>query len=448
MTRFKSVAVVGLGKLGLPLAYVLLDSHPDLKVCGYDTNFVPFDQHDARNEPDLKSLIDKHSARFTLCDSTDSVVSQSEAALIVLPTPSTHEEPRFNDAIVHSCIAQLCRSLVHSNVSEYTIVVVSTVMPGTCRKRFQPLLDEAIVTANRPLSIRLLYSPEYVALGRTVAGMRRPDQVTVGVNLDEPAAIGDADRLYATLVGVADYNESFPYFSRGSWEDVELAKLSINTMLILKSTMANAIGMAGRAVGHVNAATVSQMLGRDCRIAPAFLGFGFGACGPCLPRDIRAMAQLMLDNGLSAGGCLLSLSNQSALMPRHIYDWLAKSGAIACGLRNTAVLGLTYREGSHVLDEAQPLRLAQLLDAEGHLAAVYDPDLLPAQRADIDLSLGARLTATAAEAVAKADTVVLTKRNILVTADDLAGKRVFDVWSSYPAELFVSAAAYSRWHAS
>src|SRR5579859_1212939 len=140
------VAVVGLGKLGAPLAAVLASKGND--VLGIDVNVdVVRLMQDGRapvDEPGLQKLISASSANLT-ATSDFSKAADQDVIILLVPTPSD-ERGAFTNAYLLAAVEAMGPGLEAR--SEYQVVVVaSTVMPGSCQAEIAPALER--VTGRR-----------------------------------------------------------------------------------------------------------------------------------------------------------------------------------------------------------------------------------------------------------------------------------------------------------
>ena len=105
----------------------------------------------------------------------------SNIGFVIVPTPS-QSDMRFDNSYLLSAINSLLEVWVESE-EEKTIVIVSTVMPGTCKEIFEPLINNWIQDNNFTHQINLLYCPEFIALGTVIFNLRYPDQTLAYHNL-------------------------------------------------------------------------------------------------------------------------------------------------------------------------------------------------------------------------------------------------------------------------
>lgn len=169
----KAVSVVGLGKLGSPMAAVF--AAKGYRVVGVDVH-EPFvtainEGRAPVDETDLQAWIDRSEGRLTATTDYAEAVAQSDMTFVIVPTPST-EAGDFSLDYVLQAMAEIGKA-VRAKDGYHSVVVTSTVMPGATDSVIRPALEAA---AGRRVGaeLGLCYSPEFIALG---------DVRRVGVNM-------------------------------------------------------------------------------------------------------------------------------------------------------------------------------------------------------------------------------------------------------------------------
>ena len=260
----KKIGFIGIGKLGLDCAEVMAEKH---EVRGYD-------------------IYPRVSDSVKVCD-IDELVNESEWIFIAVPTPhaegydgsvpSSHMEPRdFGHDAVISAI---------NNVNKYAkspkkVVLISTVLPGTTRRKFFPLLDK---------SHQFLYNPYLIAMGSVKWDMVNPEMVMIGTEDGNPNALaGELIDLYKTMM-VND-----PRYEIGTWDECEAMKIFYNTFISAKVGLVNMIQDFALRIGNINVDVVTDALARSTMriMGPKYMTAGMGDAGACHPRDNIALRWL------------------------------------------------------------------------------------------------------------------------------------------------------------
>jgi UDPglucose 6-dehydrogenase len=353
------IAVVGLGKLGAPLAAVLASKGNE--VLGVDVNDeVVGLVNEGRapvEEPGLQELVS--TSRERLRATTDfTAAADSEVIIFLVPTPSD-ERGAFTNAYILEALEALGPAL--QGRDDYQVVVIgSTVMPGSCASEIRPALERL---SGRQVgeSLGLCYSPEFIALGNVIDDMLTPDMVLIGES--EPRAGAVIERLYS---GVC---ENDPPFRHMAIVNAELTKIAVNTYVTMKISYANALADMCERLPGADVDSVTDALGLDTRIGPKYLRGALAYGGPCFPRDNKAFAVLARDIGadpaLADATDAINMA-QSDRLARLVESRLRSGDAVG-------VLGLSYKPDTGVVDESPGVALASLLARDGHDVNVYDP---------------------------------------------------------------------------
>mgnify|MGYP000614726180 CR=1 FL=1 len=393
------ISVVGLGKLGAPLAAVL--SGAGHSVIGIDNNPSTVEQINQMlapvPEPGLQGLLSK----FPFPAYTDYFqINETDLTIIIVPTPSGPDGGFVNDYVL-AAIDKVGEQLRYKN-SYHTVVIASTLMPGSCEKYIVPALEEASgIEVGEYLGF--CYSPEFIALGSVVNDLSNPDMVLIG-QVD--------DRSGASLQEVMEevVRSSVPFY-RLTLTEAELAKIAVNSYITMKISFANTIGEMCESYDNTEASNVVNAIGADARIGVKYLAPATAYGGPCFPRDQRAFAKAAQEVGVDA---LLSGAadgiNQRQI--QRVTD-LATKG-IRTGSK-IAILGLSYKSGTPVSEESAGMLISRELEERGYRVEAYDPLISPGT-----VSLGSVL--------ADAEVAVITiPENDFSFLPDFEG-RVIDCW--------------------
>ncbi len=413
------VSVIGLGKLGSPMAAVFASR--GFSVIGVDALPAAVEALNRGEAPvdetGLAELIAGNSARLTARADTASAVTDSDASFIIVPTPSDDQGRFALDAALAAC-REIGRGLAQKD-SYHLVVMTSTVMPGACRESLIPALEAASgKRAGRDFGF--CYSPEFIALGSVIRDFLNPDFSLIG-EADETAGAALA-QLYTQVVA-----NGAPA-RRMSLESAELAKIALNSYVTTKISFANTLAEICHAMPGADVDAVTGALGLDRRIGKAYLSGGLGFGGPCFPRDNIAFRVMAKDRGIKA-----ELAKATDLLN---HCWLDNhvsriAEATPPGGR-VAVLGLAYKPTSAVVTESQAVQLAQRLADRGYGVRGYDP--LARETARAALGPSVTVTETVSDAVARADTIVIANPDPAFkdldwdSLDLLPGVTVYDLW--------------------
>lgn len=357
----EKVSVIGLGKLGLPLAAVLADS--GFETFGFDLNEKHVinlrDGKFESSEPSLETLLNRNRDNLQFI-SVIGDCSYCDIYFLIVPTPSNANDEFSNDYLLDSIDALLV-SWGESSTPK-TLVIVSTVMPGTCQSLFVPKIRNWEQKNGFPEGrISIVYSPEFIALGTVIENLKNPDMVLVGCEKPEDAQV--FLKVMGKVVGNLETVDVL------SLSEAELVKLLVNCFVTMKISFANFIGEFSDALPEINKYKVARALGMDTRIGNKYLRPGIGFAGPCFPRDNKALIAFSNRYGLVAD-LAIATESVNARQPENVYRRIYKQYP---KVRKIGILGIAYKKNTLVLDESQSIKIAERLFAEGYDVLLFDP---------------------------------------------------------------------------
>lgn len=420
-TAPRKLSVVGLGKLGLCLAAVLASK--GFEVAGVELDGRKVAAVNAGRspiaEPGLQELISKNRARLTASTEFGEAVRGSEATFVVVPTPSA-PSGGFSLRFVTPAVREIGVAL-RGTRQRHVVVVTSTVMPGSMENSVKPALERA--SGKRcPRDVGLCYNPEFIALGDVIRGMLNPDMVLIG---ESDGASGElVQRIHRQMCDVA------PDFQRMSFVNAELAKISVNSYVTMKMTFANTLAQMCESLPGADVDVVTNAIGADRRIGRKYLKGAVGYGGPCFPRDNVAFAKLAQVLGAQAELAVTTHKVNRAQVRRLLA--LARRRGLKSGMP-VAVLGLSYKPDTNIVDESQGVALCNLLVGAGFAVRAYDPEAN--ENARTALAKGVELSSSAAEAVAASRACFIVtpwEQFRELGPEAFEGKMLVDCWRLIP----------------
>lgn len=381
-----NIAVVGLGKLGCPLAAVLASAGH--AVVGVDRNekTVHAVNHGIApvEEPGLAELLADPNLDLAASTSYD-VVAGCDVTFVIVPTPSGGDG-RFTNDFVLDAVRKIGHAIAGSD-RRHLVVISSTVMPGSMESAVIPVLNKASGRKVTKRHLGVCYSPEFIALGSVIDDLRKPDMVLIG---ESDTRSGDQlEELMTTVVGVSVAKR------RMSLVNAELAKIAVNAFITMKLSYANNLGEICEGLLGADAAVVAAAVGMDSRIGVSYLRPALAYGGPCFPRDTRAYAALASEVGTEANLAVAAQAinvRQTDRLVGRILSLLKEDAGVS-------VLGLAYKPYTTVTDESPGVALAEALIESGVRTTVYDPVARPA---------GFDVAPSLAAAIIGADVIVIT----------------------------------------
>lgn len=387
------ISVVGMGKLGAPLAACL--AYKGFSVVGVDLNPTTVDLVNKGKapvvEPGLDDLISSVRDRLSATQDYEIAVLGTDATFIIVPTPS-ESHGGFSVRFVLEAAEEIGRAL-RKKSSYHLVVLTSTVLPGGTGEQLLPAL-EAASGKKCGQDFGLCYNPEFIALGSVIRDMLNPDLVLIGES--DKRAGAELEQIQRTLC------DNTPRFAHMSFVNAELSKLAVNTFVTTKISYANMLAEVCERLPGASVDEVTSAIGLDSRIGRKYLKGATAYGGPCFPRDNVAFAHLAREIGaqpiLAEATHLTNLAQVSRLTGI-VESHLPEGGTVG-------ILGLAYKPGTPVAEESPGIKLAERLLKTGKRVVVYDPQAKEAARLILD---GAALFATSAvDCVSQSDVVVIT----------------------------------------
>jgi UDPglucose 6-dehydrogenase len=390
----KSLSFFGLGKLGLPLATLFAAN--GIRTIGIDIDKALVSALASRatkfTEPGVDALLLSAGALFS-CTTRPSAAVETQASIILVPTPSDPTNPEFSSSYVEKACEELGDALRSRAPWRYHLIIISsTLYPGTMNSKIVATLERA--TRRRAgTDFGLVYIPDFVALGDVVRGFREPPFVIVGSDFADAFEL--AVDLYRRIVLPTTPIRTLKFY------DAELLKLAYNAFLCMKISFGNFLAQFGDRRGGVGVDDITDALSLDPKIGHSCLRSGAPYGGACYPRDIDAFQRLAHSEGLDAPLVSATASINSAqfdLIEREVLE-----GTPKC----VALLGLSFKSGTPVTAASMAFEFARRLERRSIRMVAHDP--LPQARENTRVSFHNKVTCydTLAQCTADADTFLV-----------------------------------------
>lgn len=405
------ISVIGAGYVGLVTAAALASKGHNITVV--DTHETRVRTVNASKSPiyedGLEEAISDGIASNRLMATGDyEEILATDITLICVGTPSNPDGSMDLTYITESAKG-IGRVLGNKN-GRHTVVVRSTVVPGTTRGLVIPVLEEHS-GKKAHVDFGIAVNPEFLQEGIALRCFFSPDRIVIGAN-DE--ATGDmVKELYEGI--------SAPVV-RTDITTAEMVKFVSNAFLATKLSFINEIGNICRRLG-IDVYDVVRGVGLDYRIGESFLKAGIGFGGSCLPKDLKGLVHASRQLGYRAQvleAVLEVNKNQILNMLRMVEERLGNlKGKTIC------VLGLAFKPDTDDVRNAPALEVIRLLLQKGASVKAYDPLAMP--NAKRVLPEKVNYCNNAKEAVSNCDCVlVITEWDEFRDESLYRGKVVFD----------------------
>lgn len=401
------VSIVGTGYVGLVTGACLAE-------CGHDVVCVDVDPrkvemiNSARapiHEAGLPELLQRHAGR-SLRASSDlaAAVAGTELTFIAVGTPAA--DGKIDLRYVERAASEIGTALRHKT-SDHTVVVKSTVVPGTTTGVVRSALERAsgkVAGADFGLGM----NPEFLTEGTAVADFSSPDRLVLG---------GIDARTHDVLSGLyASFDPMVPRVITNP-TTAEMIKYASNAVLATMISFSNEIARLCTAVGDVDAIDVMRGVhqagyftmrrGNDRLTAPitSFLEPGCGFGGSCLPKDVTAL----IGQGREKGVPLNLLQSVLDINKGQTDEVMHLINRRVASLQDVpvTVLGIAFKPDTDDIRESPAFPLIRKLKAQGARLTAYDPIARPEGHEDLS---GVTMAGSLRAAVADAQIVVLVTR--------------------------------------
>lgn len=341
------IGMIGLGKLGLPVALAIESKGHD--VMGYDVNPKIADYLSEKAIPYREEGVSEllQTTKLKL-GTVDEVVSHADLVFVAVQTP---HDPRFEGiaelpkdradfdyTYLREAVSSVAESAERQNILT-RLVVISTVLPGTIDREIKPLLGE---------HIRLFYNPSFIAMGTTVQDFLHPEFTLIGSDYGLALTLNN---FYKTIHDKTVFTTDI--------KTAELTKVAYNTFIGMKIVFANTMMEICHKTGaNCDDLTEALSLARRRLVSNAYLCGGMGDGGGCHPRDNIAMSWLARNVRLSHdifSDLMLAREDQSRWLSRLIEEEHRKSRL------PIVILGKAYKPETNLIVGSPALLLAEQL---------------------------------------------------------------------------------------
>lgn len=255
----------------------------------------------------------------------------------------------------------------------HTVVVKSTVLPGTTDSIVLPILEQASGRrAGEDFGVGM--NPEFLREGNAIGDFMTPDRIVLG-GIDKRSQDALAE-LYAPFTGAEQL--------RTNTRTAEMIKYTANSLLATLISFSNEIANLTANIG-VDAMEAMRGVHLDKRFTPPntddgsrvwpgainYLEPGCGFGGSCLPKDVEALIAFGTEQG-SPMRILQAVSDVNKAQPAKMLELLRRQIPDLQGVPIT-VLGMAFKPGTDDVRRSPSLEVTERLLAEEARVIVYDP---------------------------------------------------------------------------
>ncbi len=351
------ISIFGMGYVGTVSAACLAqDGH---EVIGVDPVRTKVDLINSGQSPiievDIAEIIAAtvKSGRLRATDNQDEAILQTELSFVCVGTPS---QSNGNLDLTHiRRVCELIGTALKNKSARHTVVIRSTILPGTMKQIVIPTLEE-YSGKKAGVGFGVCNNPEFLREGSAVKDFNAPPKTVIG-EVDRES--GDTlAALYAKLDAP---------FIRTDVETAEMVKYVDNSWHALKIGFANEIGNLCKSFA-IDSHQVMKIFCEDKKlnISPAYLMPGFAFGGSCLPKDLRALAYKAKMHDLS-------LPIMNAILPSNELQVANGLRLITeKGQRKIGILGFSFKAGTDDLRESPMIEVIEHLIGKGYDLRIFD----------------------------------------------------------------------------
>lgn len=351
------ISIFGLGYVGTVSAGCLAaEGH---EVVGVDPVQTKVDLINAGKSPIVEAGLERlvesgvNEGRLRATCNQNEAIRNTDLSFVCVGTPS-----QLNGNLDSTSVRRVCELIgeaLREKPQRHTVVIRSTILPGTMRAIVIPALEQH--SGKRAgVDFGVCNNPEFLREGSAINDYQAPPKTVIG-ELDSES--GDVlaslyEKLNAPLI-------------RTSIETAEMVKYVDNCWHALKIGFANEIGNFCDAF-DVNAEAVMDIFCQDKKlnISSAYLKPGFAFGGSCLPKDLRALAYQAKMHDLQLPILNAVLPSNEVQIARGVRS------VIETGNSRVGILGFSFKAGTDDLRESPVIEVIERLIGKGYDLRIYD----------------------------------------------------------------------------
>ncbi len=354
------ISIFGLGYVGTVSAGCLArEGH---EVIGVDPVRTKVDLVNAGRSPVIEAEIGEiiatavKSGGLRATTDQDQAIHETELSFVCVGTPS-----QVNGNLDVAYVRRVCELIgqtLKTKSTRHTVVIRSTILPGTMHGIVIPVLEE-YSGKKAGVDFGVCNNPEFLREGSAVMDFNFPPKIV----------IGELDRASGDTLAALNANLDAPLI-RTDLRTAEMVKYIDNSWHALKIGFANEIGNLCKSLS-IDSHKAMDIFCQDKKlnISPAYLLPGFAFGGSCLPKDIRALAYKAKSHDLELP-ILSSILPSNELQVRRGLKLIMDKGHNRVG-----VLGFSFKAGTDDLRESPMIEIIERLLGKGYDLRIYDKNV-------------------------------------------------------------------------
>ena len=355
-----SVSIFGLGYVGAVTAACLAER--GFRVVGVDVNPGKVDMINQGQTPIVEERIGDivrevvEAKKLTATGSVADAIASTNASLVCVGTPS-QSNGDLELTYVKRVAEQIGQALAKKQ-EYHTVIVRSTVLPGTTENIVLPILEEH--SGKRAgEGFGLCFNPEFLREGSSVKDFHAPPFTLVGVAHKQDAEV--VRQLYGWLDAE---------FLVEDIRTAEMVKYINNSYHAVKVAFANEVGRLCESL-EIDSHAVMNIFCKDTKqnLSAYYLKPGFAFGGSCLPKDLRAILYKAktVDVPMELFQSTLTSNRTQVESGIKIIERL--------GNKKIGLLGLSFKAGTDDLRESPMVTLVETLLGRGYSIKIFDENV-------------------------------------------------------------------------
>jgi len=367
-----TLGVIGIGRVGLPLALVFAES--GIRVVGIDKNKDYIEKLKKGEKPFIEAGIEKllNILNFTPTIDFQQSIQKSDVLILCVGTPLTQgNNPDFSQ--LYSALSEITKTSIDGKL----IILRSTMSPGALEDKVIPYLEKRTgLKAGEDFG--MVVCPERIVEGKAIEEIKKLPEIIGGIN---PMSTEIAAELFGKINPNKKILKTTPKVA-------ELAKLFSNVYRYVNFALANEFALLAEGFGQDSSEIINILNDGYSRGGVSRPGL---AGGPCLTKD-----GYFLLSDVAFSDFILLAWRLNEFVPQHIVNKLKKrleekgKPIHKCKI---AVLGLAFKAGIDDIRYSPSIRIVELLESEQASVSKHDPYI--------------KDTETLENAINKADAIVL-----------------------------------------
>jgi UDPglucose 6-dehydrogenase/GDP-mannose 6-dehydrogenase len=367
------LTIIGSGYVGLTTALCLAEKGNEV-ICA-DSNKTIIKTLKAGKipffEPEADILLKQHlNTRFYPTSDVKKAIQSTNITMLAVGTPFKNGQQDLSD--IKSAVRDIAYAIKDKN-SFHTIIVKSTVLPGTCDTVIAPLI--ASITGQKTnQDFAVCMHPEFLCEGSAISDARFPDRIIIG---------GENKKAISLCQSLYRHFDDPPFFFTNN-PTAELIKYTNNAFLATLISFSNDIANLCQTIENVDVIDVLKGLHLDRRFyqknksAPGILQYiksGCGYGGSCLPKDTKALINFAQEKGAPLP--LMEATNTiNTVQPTKVIS-LIRSSFPSLKKLKIGVLGVAFKPNTDDIRHSPALPIIDILLNEKATVYAHDPRAIP-----------------------------------------------------------------------